>query len=186
MEPTIGSGASTYLWLQGNAWRYDFVLHHQGQDIGTLKATSWAHQEFEGSTKEGVWFFRQEGFWRREIVCEEAPARQRVASFKPNWSISEGKIELADGRTFHWSTTGFLHPVSQIVDYKGRKVLDIKEGNSLKLKGLKDLFRSGATIVRGESPCDTKTFSLLCVFTWYLLLCRRDETSSAATVAAIS
>ena len=88
MEPTIGSADSTYLWLQRNAWRYDFVLQHRGQDIGTLKATSWSRQEFEGSTREGEWFLRQEGFWRREIVCEEAPARQRVASFKPNWSIT--------------------------------------------------------------------------------------------------
>lgn len=186
MESAPGNDTSAYLWLQRSAWRYDFTLRHAGLDIGSLKATSWSRQEFEGATKEGVWFFRQAGFWRREILCEEAPARQRVASFKPDWSMSEGKIELADGRAFDWSTAGFLHPVSQIRDYKGRKVLEATEGNNLTSKGLKGLFRSEATIVRGDSPCDMRTFSLLCLFTWYLLLCQREETSCAASVATIS
>jgi hypothetical protein len=93
---------------------------------------------------------------------------------------------IGNGASTDWTTGGFLHPISQIMEYKGRKALDIKEGNSLPSKGLTALLRSGATIVRGDSPCDQKTFSLLCILTWYLLLCRRDETSSAATVAAIS
>lgn len=185
MKPTIRNDNSTYRWLQQDSWRYDYALHLNDRKIGSLKATSWTHQEYEGSIDDSRWIFRQEGFWRREVLCEEGSTRARILTFKPNWSVSEGKIEFVDGRTFEWSTSGFLRQVSSVLDYKGRKILEINEDNDLKPKGLKGWMRVGGSIETTDVSMDRKSLLILCFLALYLVLCRRDETSSAAAVAVM-
>ena len=186
MKQSSRSDAETYVWLQSGTWSNDFVLQHEGREIGTLKATSWSRQEYEGSTGEGTWVFRQEGFWNRVIVCEDAATRQRLGTFRPKWSSSEGELELWDGRKFNWATSGFLDPVSTLTDQRGAVILELKQGNSLQRRKLSDLFRVGATIFLAASRLDRRTSSLLCLMAWHLSLCSRDETTAAVTVATIS
>jgi hypothetical protein len=185
MEPTIRKDASTYLWIQKDSWRYDFALHRNNREIGSLKATSWTNQEYEVSTDEGAWVFKQEGFWKRVIVCEDASSRARMVTFVPNWGISRGKIEFADGRTYEYSTTGILHAVSRIVDYKGRNVLEIEEGNNPDTKGLRNFMKFGGSIIASEELADRRTLLLLSMFALYLLLCRRNEAGATAAIATM-
>jgi hypothetical protein len=186
MKQSSRSDAETYVWLQRGMWNYDFALQHEGREIGTLKATSWSRQEYEGSTAEGTWVFRQEGFWKRVIVCEDASTRQRLGTFRPKWSASEGELELWDGRKFKWTTSGFLDPVSTLADQRGTVMLELHQGNSLQNSKLSRFFKVGATISLASSGLDRRTSSLLCLVAWHLSLCSRDETIAAVTVATTS
>jgi hypothetical protein len=186
MNPTIGTETTTYHWVQKNSWGHDFSLQEGNREIGSLRASSWTHQEYTAIVGDTRYVFRQQGFWRRLLICEDATSRVRVMTFTPNWGVSKGKIEYSDGRTYYWSTRGFLRQISSLADEYGNVLLEMQEGNNKETKGLRSLFRSGgSTKIYGE-PKDRTMLSLLVLFSLFLLLCRNDEATSVAAVVAAS
>jgi len=184
MHPTPRRESASYIWLQKGGWTREFILQREGREMGTLKATSWTENVFEGMTDQGRWRFRQEGFWKRVVVCEDASTGRRVATFKPRHSVSDGELEVAGGQVYHWSTSGFLKPRSFLRDNKANIVLEINEGNPRSRKRLCDLFKTEGRISVERPLQDARTTSLLCLLAIYLLVCAHDETSAAGAVVA--
>jgi hypothetical protein len=186
MNPAIGTEASTCHWIQKNSWGYDFSLQEGDREIGSLRASSWTHQEYTATVGDTRYVFRQQGFWKRLLICEEAATRARVMTFTPNWGVSKGKIESSDGRTYYWSTRGFIRQTSSVADENGNVLLEMKEGNSPQTKGICNLLKSGGSAEVYGREKDRPMLSLLVLFSLFLLLCRNDETASVATVVAAS
>jgi hypothetical protein len=101
------AAAHDLIWRQPSAFKEQYELRADEEVLATLQWKNTLGTLATARTAEGAWTFKRGGFWQQRIVVRPLDTEHDVATFVPNWS-GGGVLTVAGGRTFHWSSQGFL------------------------------------------------------------------------------
>ncbi len=167
-------------WTQPGSPGEGYVLMAGGERAGGFWFEHWSHASAEGETPFGRWQFKREGFWRPRFVVTQKETGEEVAVYTPRWSATEGTLQTADGRRYHWGVRSFWGGEHILTDESGATVFIITRG--LENFRWPDLFRQQGTVRREGTVHDGKTHSILLLFAWWMILVQAEEAAGAAVV----
>jgi hypothetical protein len=147
-------------------WSHVEGTHSYELLVGNQHFATLAWQAGSGSiatadSSEGRWTLKRRGFLWPGITVRNAATRQEMAVLRAQWR--ESTIQLADGRTFRWTRSGFRDPSWKVTDSLGSELLTFepkRQGKHLR----------GCSVVCSPSANNQPALLLLLVLGWYFIV----------------
>jgi hypothetical protein len=150
----------------------EYELRAGDELLATLRKSGAFGTKMDAEIGTARFTLKMEGFLRSRITVREAGATGEPAVFLRNGLFGRGELALSDGRSYRWKTTSFWGGHWAFVDDSDRSLVSFTSRNRFLRAGCEVEIAPGA-FARPELP-------VLILLGWYLLLRRREDSSSAA------
>ena len=86
---------------QSSVRKQEYELRADNELVGTLYWPKAFGSLCVAETADGVWTFKQQGFFNRRMTARVRGSEQDVFVYTPNWTGINGRVAHSDGREFY-------------------------------------------------------------------------------------
>ena len=159
-------------WQQQSVWNSNYdLLADDGSAVATMRRPSMWKTAVEIEAVGNRWRFERKGFWQNRIEATSIGTGELAATFHAG--MTRGKVELVDGRVFHWQQSNWWGTKWSWTDEHGEPIMGFQTGGAFRLNGELNL---------DPQVMEAKTMSLLVFLGWYLIVLAHEDSSIGATV----
>jgi hypothetical protein len=168
-------------WRESRTVKRQDELCTHTETLATLQWAGLLSNLATGSTQAGRWAFDRPRLFSKDVEIRTVSSDDETpyGVFLPNWT-SGGRLELAEGRTFHWESTSFWGTQWEFTDDVGTTLIQFEDTSGL--------FRQSATVTLVQPRLREADRALLLLLGRYLMAMHSRDTAAvtAATTAAVT
>ncbi len=169
-------------WTQPMAMHRAYELQSSGLVVATLEFETAFGSLATARADGDAWSFKRMGFFRPHVTVRIAGTEDDLAVYRPKWTGTEGELAFRDGTIFTWTITNFWATRYEVKDSAGQTLVEYKSGG--RDSGLRDFFRSQATVTVTDAGRRYRQTGLLVLVGWYLILLQQSDAAAAAVAAS--
>jgi hypothetical protein len=131
------------------------------QHFATLAWQKGSGSIAAAESSEGRWTLKRRGFLWPGVTVRSIATRRDLAVLRAQWR--ESTIQMADGRVFHWTRSGFKDPTWKVTDATGHEMLSFdprRRGRHLE----------GAAVTASADAGSDPALLLLLILGWYFIV----------------
>jgi hypothetical protein len=165
-------------WRESRTVKRQDELVAGDQLVAALRWKGWGSTFASGHSPEREWTFDRPRLLSRDVEVRVAQSGELVAVYMPSWLGTDGKLEFADGRRYHWAATDFWRTKWVFYSASNEPLMRFEDTSGL--------LRVSALVRYGPSPLAPRERDLFALLGWYLMaLARRDAAAAAAATTAV-
>lgn len=158
-------------WKQRHLTTPAFELLEGDEVFATLKFRNSFGTYAEGTTAEGSWSFKSQGFIKTHVTIREKGSENNIGVFHTNTWSEGGTLELPDGKKYQ-ANSNFWHARYEFTDEAGNTIMQFTNIGGFKLHARLELFPPAKSLQ--ETPW-------MILLGWYLaVMTSRDGEMVAA------
>ncbi|MBV9280343.1 MAG: hypothetical protein JOZ41_09715 [Chloroflexi bacterium] len=155
-------------WAQPDRKKRVYQARADGEVVASIGWDKGSGSLAVAESADGRWTLKRSGFLRPRITIRVAGADLDLATFHASWD-GGGRLELRNGRTFHWNNTNVLHTAWA---WTGPSQTPL-----LRFKGKRMTIEAAGLAV--------PELSLLALLSWYLNIVNNESDAGAIAVATV-
>ena len=169
-------------WRESRTVKRQDELCTHTETLATLQWAGLLSNLATGTTQVGRWTFDRPRLFSNDVEIRAVGSDDETpyGVFLPNWTSRGGRLELAEGRTFHWESVNFWGTQWQFTDDVGTTLVRFEDTSRL--------FRQSATVTLVQPRLREADRALLLLLGRYLMAMHSRDTAAvaAATTAAVT
>jgi len=165
---------SALKWVQPSSGRY-YELAGSGGVYATLRWEGIFGSLATGRTRGDSYTFKRGGFLLPYVTVRKAPYDQDIGRMRMGFG-GGGDLEMADGRRFAFTKTGFWSPEWSFHSENGNKICTYKMASTF--------LKRQADVLLELDPKRAPNIEMLLILGWYVIILQADEAAAAASGGA--
>ncbi|MBZ0281679.1 MAG: hypothetical protein K8L97_13150 [Anaerolineae bacterium] len=158
-------------WIQKGGFSQNYELRDEdGEVVAQLNRPHWYSRYAEVDAPGHRWGFEPKGFFRRKIIVKSLGTDEEIAVF--NYGLSNGTLNFADGRVYHWRQSNFWGTKWAWTTDDGEPIVGFESKGLLRYRGEMSL---------SPASDEISHITLLVFLGWYLVTLHYED-SAASTV----
>jgi hypothetical protein len=170
MRALHDAAPSNLSWQQPRALKAEYELRAGDELLAILRKSGSFGKSMEAEIGTARFTLKTEGFFRGRITVREAGATGEPAVFSRAGFLGLGQIALPDGRSYGWKMRSFWGGRWAFADDSDRSLVSFTSRNRF--------FRAGCEVEIAPGALARPELPVLILLGWYLLLRRREDSSS--------
>ncbi|NVO18675.1 MAG: hypothetical protein HXX13_03195 [Bacteroidetes bacterium] len=158
MKPLMDCIGKPLFWKQPHLMESLFELKEREEVFGILRFKNGFGSRAFGTTAEGEWSFKRQGFVHTYVTIRKSGEEKNYAIFRNNTWSGGGTLELADGRQYQ-ANSNYWHALFEFKNERNVPLMRFTNIGGFKLHAQLEIFKSSSNLV--EAP-------MLALLGWYL------------------